>query len=135
MFDRWIEETGLVDVLADEGIGCIGFSPLCQGILTNKYIDEIPEGSRATKLEGQFHWGDSVTEERLAKVRKLNEIAKARGQNMAQMAIAWTLRLEVMTSALIGASRPAQIEDAVKALDNLEFSAEELDAIEAILAG
>jgi L-glyceraldehyde 3-phosphate reductase len=135
MFDRWIEETGLVDVLADEGIGCIGFSPLCQGILTNKYIDEIPEGSRATKLEGQFHWGDSVTEERLAKVRKLNEIAKARGQNMAQMAIAWTLRLEVMTSALIGASRPAQIEDAVKALDNLEFSDGELDAIEAILAG
>lgn len=135
MFDRWIEETGLVDTLADEGIGCIGFSPLDQGILTNKYIDQIPEDSRAAKLAGRFHWGDAVTEERINKVRKLNEIAKARGQNMAQMAIAWTLRLDVMSSALIGASRPAQIEDAVKALDNLEFSAEELAAIEAILAG
>jgi L-glyceraldehyde 3-phosphate reductase len=135
MFDRWIEEDGLVDVLAEEGIGMIGFSPLCQGILTNKYIEQIPEGSRATRLDGRFHWGDAVTEERLAKVRKLNEMAQARGQNMAQMAIAWALRLDVMTSALIGASRPAQIEDAVKALDNLEFSEEELQAIEAILAG
>lgn len=135
MFDRWIEEDGLVDVLADEGIGCIGFSPLCQGILTNKYIDQIPEGSRASKLAGDFHWGDEVTDARIEKVRKLNKIAQERGQNMAQMAIAWTLRLEVMTSALIGASRPEQIEDAVGALDNLEFSDEELQAIEAILAG
>lgn len=134
MFDRWIEEDGLVDVLAEEGIGCIGFSPLCQGILTNKYIDKIPEGSRATKLDGDFHWGDEVTQDRLAKVRKLNEIAQARGQNMAQLAIAWTLRLDVMTSALIGASRPAQIEDAVAALDNLEFSEEEIASIDAILA-
>lgn len=134
MFDRWIEEDGLVDVLEEEGIGCIGFSPLDQGILTNKYIDAIPDDSRAAKLDNKFHWGDKVTEERLAKVSKLNEIAKARGQNMAQMAIAWTLRLDVMTSALIGASRPEQIEDAVKALDNLEFSDEELQAIEGILA-
>lgn len=134
MFDRWIEEDGLVDVLAEEGIGCIGFSPLCQGILTNKYIDQIPEGSRASKLAGDFHWGDEVTDARIEKVRKLNKIAQERGQNMAQMAIAWTLRLEVMTSALIGASRPEQIEDAVGALDNLEFSVEELQAIEAILA-
>ena len=135
MFDRWIEEEGLVDALADEGIGCIGFSPLCQGILTNKYIDQIPETSRASKLKGQFHWGDEVTDARIAKVRKLNKIALERGQNMAQMAIAWTLRLDVMTSALIGASRPEQIVDAVGALDNLEFSEEELVAIEAILAG
>jgi L-glyceraldehyde 3-phosphate reductase len=134
MFDRWIEEDGLVDVLADEGIGCIGFSPLCQGILTNKYIEQIPEDSRANKLDGSFHWGDQVTQARIAKVRKLNKIAQERGQNMAQMAIAWTLRLDVMTSALIGASRPAQIEDAVGALDNLDFSDEELQAIEAILA-
>lgn len=135
MFDRWIEEDGLVEVLAEEGIGCIGFSPLCQGILTNKYIDQIPEGSRASKLANDFHWGDEVTDERIEKVRKLNNIALERGQNMAQMAIAWTLRLDVMTSALIGASRPEQIIDAAGALDNLEFSEEELDAIEAILAG
>jgi len=134
MFDRWIEEDGLVDVLAEEGIGCIGFSPLDQGILTNKYIKDIPDDSRAKKLENQFHWGDKVTEKRIGKVRKLNEIAKARGQNMAQMAIAWTLRLDVMTSALIGASRPEQIVDAVGALDNLDFGDEELEAIETILA-
>jgi L-glyceraldehyde 3-phosphate reductase len=134
MFDRWIED-GLVDVLAEEGIGCIGFSPLCQGILTNKYIGDVPDDTREKKLEGKFAWGDAVTEERLAKVRQLNEIAQARGQNMAQMAIAWVLRLPQMTSALIGASRPAQIEDAVRALDNLTFSDEEKQAIEDILAG
>ena len=134
MFDRWIED-GLLDVLEEEGIGCIAFSPLDQGILTNKYIDRVPDDSRAAKLSNQFHWGDRVTEERIAKVRKLNEIARARGQTMAQMAVAWVLRHRVMTSALIGASRPEQIEDVVTALDNLEFSDEELKAIEAILAG
>jgi L-glyceraldehyde 3-phosphate reductase len=133
MFDRWIED-GLIDVLAEEGIGCIGFSPLCQGILTNKYIGDTPDNTREKKLAGKFHWGDAVTDERLAKVRRLNEIAQARGQNMAQMAIAWVLRLPAMTSALIGASRPSQIEDAVGALDTLAFSDEELQAIEAILA-
>lgn len=134
MFDRWIED-GLLDVLEEEGIGCIGFSPLAQGILTNKYIKDIPEGSRADKWPGQLHWGDSVSGERVAKVLKLNEIAKARGQNMAQMAIAWILRHKVMTSALIGASRVSQIEDCVAALDNLEFSDEELTTIDEILAG
>jgi L-glyceraldehyde 3-phosphate reductase len=134
MFDRWIED-GVLDVLEDEGIGCIAFSPLCQGILTNKYIDAMPDDSRAEKLAGNFHWGDEVTPERIAKVRKLNEIAKARGQNMAQLAIAWVLRHKGMTSALIGASRPAQIEDAVAALNNLEFSDQELQAVEDILAG
>ncbi len=134
MFDRWIEDDGLVPVLAEEGIGCIAFSPLCQGILTNKYIDEVPGESRASKLSNRFHWGDSVTEQRIAKVRKLNSIALERGQTMAQLAIAWTLRLNVMTSALIGASRVAQIEDAVGALNNLAFSEAELQAIEAILA-
>jgi L-glyceraldehyde 3-phosphate reductase len=133
MFDRWIED-GLLDVLEEEGIGCIAFSPLDQGILTNKYIDRIPDDSRAAKLSGQFHWGDKVSAERIAKVRKLNEIAKARGQTMAQMAIAWVLRHKAMTSALIGASRPEQIEDVVSALKHLDFSAEELQSIEAILA-
>lgn len=132
MFDRWIED-GLLDVLEDEGIGCIPFSPLCQGILTNKYIDKIPAESRAGKYDGELFWGDSVTADRVAKVVRLNEIAEARGQNMAQLAVAWVLRLETITSALIGASRPEQIVDVVGALDNLEFSEVELLAIEDIL--
>jgi L-glyceraldehyde 3-phosphate reductase len=134
MFDRWIEPD-LLDVLVEEGIGCIAFSPLDQGILTNKYIDRIPDESRAAKLSGQFHWGDRVTEERIAKVRKLNDIAKARGQTLAQMAIAWVLRHPGMTSALIGASSVQQVDDNVAALNNLNFSDEELAAIERILAG
>jgi L-glyceraldehyde 3-phosphate reductase len=134
MFDRWIED-GVLDALDDEGIGCIAFSPLDQGILTNKYIDKMPDDSRAAKLSGRFHWGDAVTEERVAKVRKLNEIAKARGQTMAQLAVAWVLRHKVMTSALIGASRPEHIDDVVAALNNLAFSSDELKAIDAILAG
>ena len=134
MFDRWIED-GLLDELEAQGMGCICFSPLCQGILTNKYLDKTPEGSRASKLDDAFHWGDSVSAGRIEKVHKLNEIAQARGQNMAQMAVAWTLRHPVMTSALIGASRASQIEDVVAALDNLDFSPDELSAIDAILAG
>ncbi len=133
MFDRWVED-GLLAELEKQGIGCIAFSPLCQGILTNKYIDLVPEASRATKLAGKFHWGDAVTETRIAKVRQLNEIAKTRGQNMAQLAVAWVLRHKGMTSALIGASRPEQIDDIAAALNNLEFSNTELQAIEAILA-
>jgi L-glyceraldehyde 3-phosphate reductase len=132
MFDRWIED-GLLDVLEEEGIGCIPFSPLAQGILTNKYIDQIPEDSRAARFDELF-WGDAVTADRVAKVVELNKIAEARGQNMAQMAIAWTLRNPQITSALIGASKPEQIEDIVGALDNLAWSDEELEAIEAILA-
>ncbi|MCL4247034.1 MAG: aldo/keto reductase [Anaerolineae bacterium] len=132
MFDRWIED-GLLDVLEKEGIGCIAFSPLAQGILTNKYISDTPDDSRAQKLSGRFHWGDQVSQDRIARVRKLNEIARARGQNVAQMAVAWVLRHKGMTSALIGASRPEQIEDIVRALDNLDFSDEEFQAIEAIL--
>ena len=133
MFDRWIED-GLLDVLAEEGIGCIGFSPLCQGILTDKYLNEIPDDSRADKIGGKFHWGDSVTEARIAKVRRLNQLAQARGQSMAQLAIAWVLRHPGMTSALIGASKVRHVEDAVGALDNLDFTAEELAEIDAILA-
>ena len=133
MFDRWIED-GLLDVLEEEGIGCICFSPLAQGILTNKYIGGIPDDSRGGKYPDQLHWGDKVSEERVSKVRQLNEIAKARGQSMAQLAVAWVLRNPGMTSALIGASKVSQIEEIVATLDNLEFSEEELTAIERILA-
>lgn len=132
MFDRWIED-GLLDVLAGEGIGCIGFSPLCQGILTDKYLKTIPEDSRGGKYKDELHWGDEISQDRITRVAKLNEMAKARGQSMAQMAIAWVLRHPGMTSALIGASRVGHVEEAVAALDNLDFSAEELAAIEAIL--
>ncbi len=133
MFDRWIEN-GLLDVLAEEGIGCIGFSPLCQGILTDKYLKTIPKDSRGGKYKDELHWGDEISQDRISRVAKLNEMAKARGQSMAQMAIAWVLRHPGMTSALIGASRVGHVEEAVAALDNLDFSAEELAAIEAILA-
>ena len=133
MFDRWIEK-GLLDVLSEEGIGCICFSPLAQGILTNKYINQAPTDARAVKYDGELHWGDAVTQNRLAKVHKLDEIARSRGQTIAQLAIAWVLRHPTMTSALIGASRVSQIEDSAAALDNLDFSTGELAAIEAILA-
>jgi L-glyceraldehyde 3-phosphate reductase len=133
MFDRWIED-GLLDVLADEGIGCIGFSPLAQGMLTDKYTADMPEDSRYAKYNNELHWGDKVTESRIAKVRQLKPIAAARGQSMAQMAVAWTLRKPEMTSSLIGASKVSQVEEIVQALDNLSFSAEELARIESILA-
>ena len=128
MFDRWIED-GLLDVLGDEGIGCISFSPLDQGILTNKYIGATPADSRAIKHE----WGDRLAQQKIDKVVQLNEIARERGQNMAQLALAWNLRHPEMASALIGASKPEQLNDAVAALDNLELSDEELASIEAIL--
>ena len=132
MFGRWIED-GLTAVLDEEGIGCIPFSPLAQGLLTDRYLNGIPADSRAG--QGVFFLKPKdVTDEKVAKVRKLNEIAQARGQSMAQMALAWVLRLPQVTSALIGASRPAQIEDAVGALNNLAFSADELARIDAILA-
>jgi L-glyceraldehyde 3-phosphate reductase len=133
MFNRWIED-GLLDVLATEGIGCIVFSPLAQGLLTNKYLGGIPDDSRAAKSHG-FLKAAQVTESRVSQIRRLNDIAQARGQSLAQMAIAWVLRHPGMTSALIGASRVSQVEDNIAALDNLEFSAEELAAIDAIVAG
>jgi len=133
MFDRWIED-GLMDTLEEEGVGCISFSPLCQGILTNKYLQDIPGDSRANKLEGNFHWGDQVSNERLERASKLNHLAQKRGQTLAQMAIAWVLRHPMMTSALIGASKVSQIEETLSVLDNLDFSDEELKSIEKILA-
>jgi len=132
MFNRWIED-GLLDVLEEEGVGCIVFSPLAQGLLTAKYLDGIPEDSRAARPHG-FLRPEQVTEDRVAKARKLNEIAKARGQTLAQMALAWVLRHPIMTSALVGASRVSQIEDNVGALNNLEFTNQELQTIDAILA-
>jgi L-glyceraldehyde 3-phosphate reductase len=132
MFNRWIEN-GLTDVLEEEGMGCIPFSPLAQGMLTNRYLQEIPADSRAAKPHG-FLKRDQVTEERVGKVQRLNAIAQARGQSMAQMAIAWVLRLPVVSSALIGASRVQQIDDVLGALNNLAFSQEELARIDAILA-
>ncbi|MBX3002195.1 MAG: L-glyceraldehyde 3-phosphate reductase [Caldilineaceae bacterium] len=132
MFNRWVED-GLLETLKTEGIGCIPFSPLAQGLLTNKYLGGIPEDSRAAKPHG-FLKPDRITEERLGQVRRLNEITQSREQTLAQMALAWVLRQEVVTSALIGASRPSQIEDSVGALQNLTFSEDELAQIEAILA-
>ncbi len=123
MLNRWIERDGLLPVLEEEGIGCIAFSPLAQGMLTDKYLKEVPEGSRATA--GKTLRPAFMTEENLAKVRGLNEIAQARGQSLAQMAIAWVLRDPRVTTALIGASRVAQVEDCVDALKHRAFSAEE----------
>ncbi len=132
MFDRWIEKD-LMTVLNDEGIGCIAFSPLAQGLLTNRYLDGIPANSRAAGPVG-FLKADDITPESIARVRRLNSIAQSRGQNMAQLAIAWVLRLQGMTSALIGASSVKQLEENVAALDRLDFSSSELEEIEKILA-
>ena len=132
LFDRWIEQ-GLLDVLAEEGIGCIVFSPLAQGLLTNKYLDGLPADSRAAKAHGFLRPND-ITPEKLDKVRKLNDIAQQRGQTLAQLALAWVLRHAGVTSALIGASRVQQIEDGVAALQAAAFQPEELRAIETILA-
>ncbi len=133
MFNRWVED-GLMDTLEQEGIGCICFSPLAQGMLSNKYLKGIPADSRAAKPHG-FLKAETLSEERLTTIRALNDIAADRGQTLAQMAIAWVLRHPGMTSALVGASRVSQVEDNVAALDNLEFSAEELQKIDNALAG
>lgn len=131
MFDRWIEDD-LLDVLSEEDVGSIVFSPLEQGILTNKYLVDIPEGSRAAREES-FLSRDAITEEKMSKVRELNALAKERGQSLAQMAIAWILRHEQVTSVLVGASSVNHIEENAAALDNLEFTGEELNRIEEIL--
>ncbi len=131
MFNRWIED-GLIDVLQKEGVGAIVFSPLAQGLLTDKYLHGIPEGSRASKPSG-FLRPEQITAEKVSKVTKLNEMAKARGQSLAQMSIAWVLRNPVITSALIGASRVSQIDDALGALKYLNFTPIELEQIETIL--
>jgi L-glyceraldehyde 3-phosphate reductase len=132
MFDRWVED-GLLDVLGNQGIGGIAFCPLAQGLLTDRYLKGIPSGSRASKPHG-FLKKDDIDEHRLGQIRALSEVAQQRGQSLAQMALAWVLRDERMTSALIGASRVEQIEQNVAALANLAFSSAELEKIDAILA-
>jgi L-glyceraldehyde 3-phosphate reductase len=125
-------EAGLLDVLGRDGVGCIPFSPLAQGLLTNKYLHGIPEDSRAAKSTG-FLQESQVTDEVIAKIKQLNTLAEQRGQTLAQMALAWLLKDDRVTSVLIGASKPAQLSDSLKALDNIDFSSEELDNIEQIL--
>jgi L-glyceraldehyde 3-phosphate reductase len=131
MFERWVEN-GLMDVLGNEGIGCIAFSPLAQGLLTNKYLKGIPENSRAAKSTGFLQVGE-VTPERIEKVIKLNDIAQSRNQSLAQMAIAWLLKDERVTSVLVGASSTEQLTDNLKSLDNLKFEVAELNHIDKIL--
>lgn len=129
MFNRWIEEDGLLDALEDEGVGCIVFSPLAQGMLTDRYLNGIPADSRAAS---GVPWAPGVylNDDSVAKIRALNEIAKKRGQSLAQMAVAWALRDTRVTTALIGVSRPEQITENVKAVENIEFSKEELAEID-----
>ncbi|MBO0995366.1 L-glyceraldehyde 3-phosphate reductase [Bacillus sp. SD088] len=132
LFNRWIED-GLQDVLQENGVGSIAFSPLAQGLLTNKYIHGIPEDSRAAK-QNTFLQKDQVTDKVVNRVKQLNNLAANRGQSLAQMALAWVLREGHVTSALIGASKVSQVEENVEALNNLTFSKEELAKIESILA-
>lgn len=131
MFERWVEKE-LLSVLRENGCGCIAYSPLAQGSLTDKYLMGIPEDSRAARA-GTTVGTRYLSEERIEKIRRLNEIAGARGQSLAQLALAWVLRRPEVTSVLIGASSTKQLEDNVAALQNLEFTTEELDAIDAIL--
>ena len=131
MLDRWVED-GLLDLLEKEGVGCIVFSPLAQGVLTGKYLNGIPSDSRAAS-QSIFLKPESLTPETLDKVRRLNSLARQRGQTLAQMALAWVLRGGRVTSALIGASKPEQIDDCVKTMEHLGFTNDELNQIEEIL--
>jgi L-glyceraldehyde 3-phosphate reductase len=128
MLNRWIEDE-LLDVIGEIGIGCICFSPLAQGMLTDKYLNGIPEGSRASR-EGYALTRELLTDEALDKIRALNELASSRGQTLAQLALAWTLRDSRVTSTLVGASSVAQLEENVGALDRLDFSGDELAEID-----
>jgi L-glyceraldehyde 3-phosphate reductase len=132
MFNRWVEN-GLLDALEETGMGCIPFSPLAQGLLTNKYLKGIPEDSRAFKPTG-FLKQEDVTEQKVLKAGKLSEIASDRGQSLAQMAIAWLLKDQRITSVLVGVSSASQLDDNLKSLENLGFTPEELKQIESILA-
>ena len=131
MFERG-PENGLLDLLGQEGVGCIPFSPLAQGLLTGKYLHGIPDNSRVAKGVG-FLTETQLTEERLTQIRALNELARERNQSLARMALAWILRDERVTSVLIGASKPTQLDDSLRCLENLTFSEQELAQIEAVL--
>ena len=126
-------EDGLLDVLAREGVGCIVFSPLAQGLLTNRYLNGIPGDSRAARPVA-YLTSEDIKPDVIGKVQRLNEIARQRGQSMAQLAIAWVLRQPAVTSALVGASSPQQIEDSLAALNNTTFTAQELTEIDRILS-
>ncbi len=128
MLNRWVERDGLKETLRELGVGSIAFTPLAQGMLTNKYLNGMPQGSRAT--QGKSLNPNMLSENAVANIRKLNEIAESRGQTLAQMAIAWVLREGGITTALIGASKPSQVEDCVGAIKNLEFTAEQLALID-----
>ena len=137
MFVRWVEEaeTGkqsLLDVLEENGVGCIAFSPLAQGLLTDRYLKGIPEDSRAAKPSG-FLQTSEITEEKISKIKKLNQLAQQRNQSLAQMALAWLLKDKRVTSVLIGASSVEQLSNNLAALNNVHFSADELSAIEEVL--
>ena len=133
MFERWIEN-GLLDVLEKEGVGCICFSPLAQGLLSNKYLKGIPAGSRALSHRGNGAMDETaVTPDKISRAVKLNEIALRRGQNLAQLALSWVLRHKAVTSVLIGVSKPEQVTDSIACLENLSFTDAELKEIERIL--
>jgi L-glyceraldehyde 3-phosphate reductase len=133
MFDRWVEG-GLLDVLDQNGVGCIPFSPLAQGLLTNKYLKGIPQGSRASSNRGNGAIEeDHVSDEKINKVRQLNVLAEQRGQNLAQMALAWILKDKRISSVLIGVSKPSQVLDSIRCLENYSFTEEELTMINNIL--
>ena len=131
LLNRWIED-GLTDVLRENGVGCIVFVPLAQGLLTGKYLNGIPTDSRAVR-DPRFLKPSGISEDQLSKIRKLNEIAESRGQKLSQMALSWCLRDEVVTSALIGASRPEQVIENIGAVQNLSFTEDELRAIDEAL--
>lgn len=131
MFQRWVED-GLMDVLGESGVGCIAFSPLAQGMLTDRYLKGIPKDSRAAKSNASLKQSE-LSEQRLGQIRSLNEIAKQRGQTLAQMAITWLMKDKRVTSVLIGASSVKQLNDNLDSLDNISFTNDELDAIEKVL--
>lgn len=130
MFDRWVEN-GLLDLLEDKGIGCIVYSPLAQGLLTDRYLEGIPAGSRASKAH--FLKPESITPERLNKIKQLNNLALQRGQTLAEMSLAWVLKDKRITSVLVGASSIQQIDDNLRCLENTSFTTKELESIEEIL--
>jgi L-glyceraldehyde 3-phosphate reductase len=133
MFDRWVED-GLIDLLTEEGVGCICYSPLAQGLLSNKYLKGIPEGSRAVSHRGNGAIEESaITADKLNKIVKLNNIAESRSQSLAQLALAWVLRHKIVTSVLVGVSRPEQLKDSIGCLENLAFNEDELKTIDSIL--
>jgi L-glyceraldehyde 3-phosphate reductase len=131
MFERWVEG-GLLNVLGENGVGCIPFSPLAQGLLTNKYLHGIPEGSRASKAHG-FLRPEQITEDKISRIKRLNDIAQSRNQSLAQMALAWLLKDSRVTSVLIGASSPEQLDDNLAMMNNMNFTGDELYRIEEIL--